>query len=328
MGRAAFVGINQWLFVRGRRLSGLASVRGRRSRSAVPSVSLQEAVREAQPAEPTALEVGPLGRLGRWAADHVRAVALTWLVAALVLGAFAPQVGPCALGRRLGGVGIGIGAGAPARAGELGGLSSQAFMVVVHSDMQSTGDPAFRQVLASVTTRLRASDTVASVVPPRPGATVSRDGHTAIVTAGSSGTPTEAVAAADGLKHDLARLGSDGVSVSLTGASGMWSDFNEANKRRCQVGADLPPGDARDSRRGFRLARRRRAAAAADDPRPGGKRGPAVGADARVRHLDLGDELRAHVRARARDRLRALRRPPLPRRLLPDRDFPRARRSP
>ena len=52
----------------------------------------------------------------------------------------------------------------------------------------------------------------------------------AIVTAGSSGTPTEAVAAADGLKHDLARLGSDGVSVSLTGASGMWSDFNEANK--------------------------------------------------------------------------------------------------
>ena len=101
-------------------------------------------------------------------------------------------------------------------------------MVVVHSDMQSTGDPAFRQVLASVTTRLRASDAVASVVPPRPGATVSRDGHTAIVTAGSSGTPTEAVAAADGLKHDLARLGGD--EVSLTGASGMWSDFNEANK--------------------------------------------------------------------------------------------------
>ena len=38
------------------------------------------------------------------------------------------------------------------------------------------------------------------------------------------------MAAADGLKHDLARLGSDEVSVSLTGASGMWSDFNEANK--------------------------------------------------------------------------------------------------
>ena len=34
------------------------------------------------------------------------------------------------------------------------------------------------------------------------------------------------------------------------------------------------------------------------------------------RHLDLGDELRADVRPRARHRLRALRRPPLSRRLL------------
>ena len=39
-------------------------------------------------------------------------------------------------------------------------------------------------------------------------------------------------------------------------------------------------------------------------------------ADARLRHLDLGDELRADVRARARHRLRAVHRPPLPRRLL------------
>jgi RND superfamily putative drug exporter len=39
------------------------------------------------------------------------------------------------------------------------------------------------------------------------------------------------VAAADELKRELAQLGTDGVSVSLTGASGMWSDFNEANKQ-------------------------------------------------------------------------------------------------
>ena len=38
------------------------------------------------------------------------------------------------------------------------------------------------------------------------------------------------MAAADDLKGVLAALGSNGVSVSLTGASGMWSDFNEANK--------------------------------------------------------------------------------------------------
>ena len=38
------------------------------------------------------------------------------------------------------------------------------------------------------------------------------------------------VRAADELKGPLARLGSDGVRVNLTGAAGMWSDFNQANK--------------------------------------------------------------------------------------------------
>ena len=36
--------------------------------------------------------VGPVGRLGGWAADHLRAVALTWAAVAIVLAAFAPQV--------------------------------------------------------------------------------------------------------------------------------------------------------------------------------------------------------------------------------------------
>ena len=38
------------------------------------------------------------------------------------------------------------------------------------------------------------------------------------------------VRAADDLKARLSALGGDGVEVSLTGAPGMWSDFNEANK--------------------------------------------------------------------------------------------------
>jgi RND superfamily putative drug exporter len=38
------------------------------------------------------------------------------------------------------------------------------------------------------------------------------------------------VRAADDLKEQLHRLQGDGVQVSLTGASGMWSDFNHANK--------------------------------------------------------------------------------------------------
>jgi putative drug exporter of the RND superfamily len=195
-------------------------------------VSIREAVREPQPAELLAArEVGPLGRLGGWTVDHVRTVAVAWVVAAVALGALAPRAE-----HALSGAGWEASGSESVQARRLvqesfGGLSSHAFMVVVRSDTQSTGDPAFRQVLASVTARLRASDAVASVVPPRPGgATVSRDGHTAIVTAGSSGTPTEAVAAADELKRELAQLGTDGISVSLTGASGMWSDFNEANK--------------------------------------------------------------------------------------------------
>ena len=36
--------------------------------------------------------VGPVGRLGRWAADHLRLVALAWSVVAVVLAIFAPSV--------------------------------------------------------------------------------------------------------------------------------------------------------------------------------------------------------------------------------------------
>ena len=36
--------------------------------------------------------VGPIGRLGGFAADHARAIAVAWAIAALVLAAFAPKV--------------------------------------------------------------------------------------------------------------------------------------------------------------------------------------------------------------------------------------------
>ena len=48
--------------------------------------------------------------------------------------------------------------------------------------------------------------------------------------AGAKGDPTAMVAAADTLKSKLKAAGAAGVSVSLTGASGMWSDFNTANR--------------------------------------------------------------------------------------------------
>ena len=66
--------------------------------------------------------------------------------------------------------------------------------------------------------------------PPRPGLSISRDGHTAVVQAGAAANPNDMVRAADDLKGELTALGSHGIDVNLTGASGMWSDFNEANK--------------------------------------------------------------------------------------------------
>jgi RND superfamily putative drug exporter len=68
------------------------------------------------------------------------------------------------------------------------------------------------------------------VSAPRAGATISADRHTAIVIAGAGGDPTAMVAAADSLKGKLRALGTGGTTVSLTGASGMWSDFNTANR--------------------------------------------------------------------------------------------------
>ena len=39
----------------------------------------------------TAITVGPIGRLGRWTADHRRAVGVVWALLAVGLGIFAPR---------------------------------------------------------------------------------------------------------------------------------------------------------------------------------------------------------------------------------------------
>ena len=194
-------------------------------------MTVAEARRPAPPQEHRAgQELGPLGRLGGWTAGHVRVVALAWVAVAVGLGVFAPKVE-----HALSGAGWEASGSESVEARELiqasfAGLSSQALIVVVHSEGQTLSDPGFRQVVASVERILRASPDVASVTAPRLGATVSADRRTAIVTAGARGNPTAMIAAADDLKRELRALGGDDVSVALTGASGMWSDFNEANK--------------------------------------------------------------------------------------------------
>jgi RND superfamily putative drug exporter len=174
--------------------------------------------------------VGPLGRLGRWTVDHGRVVSVAWLIGAVALAVFAPKVETA-----LSGAGWQANGSESVRARNLiqrnfAGLSSSALMVVVHSNAETTDAPAFRQTVAGVERILRSNDRVASVQPPRPGTSISADGHTALVTAGAMGDPTEMVAAADSLKSKLHAAGAGGVTVALTGASGMWSDFNSANR--------------------------------------------------------------------------------------------------
>jgi RND superfamily putative drug exporter len=102
--------------------------------------------------------------------------------------------------------------------------------VVVHSPTLTTSSPAFRATVAEAEAILRLDPRISTVVPPRPGSSISRDGHTALVIAGAKKDPTAMVAAADSLKGKLRGLATGSVSVSLTGASGMWSDFNAANR--------------------------------------------------------------------------------------------------
>ncbi|MGZ4408402.1 MAG: MMPL family transporter, partial [Gaiellaceae bacterium] len=174
--------------------------------------------------------VGPIGRLGRWAANHVRLVSIAWAVIALALAVFAPKVETA-----LSGAGWQANGSQSVQARTLiqrnfGGLSSSAPIVVIHSATLTTNSPAFHATVAKAEAILRSDSRVATVVPPRPGVSISPDGHTALVVAGAKKDPTAMVAAADTLKGKLHGLASGSVSVSLTGASGMWSDFNAANR--------------------------------------------------------------------------------------------------
>ena len=164
--------------------------------------------------------LGPLGRLGRWAAGHVSWVVAAWVVLAVGLGALAPKAERALSGAGWEASGSESVATRAAVDDAFGGQSSYALMAVVH------GEGGLAPIVSRVRAVLGADPRVASVSRPQ----ASQDGRTVIVSAGAAGSPTEMVRAADDLKGDLAALGGEGVTVSLTGAPGMWSDFNEANK--------------------------------------------------------------------------------------------------
>jgi putative drug exporter of the RND superfamily len=179
---------------------------------------------------PHAANVGPIGRIGRYTATHFREVVIGWLVVALGFGFFAPRVETA-----LSGAGWETTGSQSVQARQLidknfAGLSSYGLMTVVHSPNRTSNDPAFRATVAKVEATLRGDSAVRSVVAPAAGVSISHDGHTAIVQAGAAKSSNGMVKAADTLKGKLAALSGHGVEVHLTGASGMWSDFNAANR--------------------------------------------------------------------------------------------------
>ncbi len=174
--------------------------------------------------------VGPLGRLGRWTATHGKLVALAWVVVALPLAVLAPRVEHALSGAGWEASGSESVTARAVVEREFDGLSSSSLLVVLHSDSSQVGDPEFTRAVDGVERILRGNDKVATVVLPQQETSISSDGHTAVVQAGAAGSPTEMVRAADELKGELAAAGGPDVEVALTGASGLWSDFNEANR--------------------------------------------------------------------------------------------------
>jgi RND superfamily putative drug exporter len=196
-------------------------------------VSATVAPPAARPIEPPTQHfprVGPIGRLGRYTATHFRTVLAGWLLVAVVLGFFAPRVE-----KALSGAGWEASGSQSVQARKLierdfAGLGSYGLMTVVYSPTQTVNSPAFRSTIARAEQTLWANGAVRTVVAPTPGLSISRDGHTAIVQAGAARDPNRMVAAADSLKGTLHGLSSGAVRVDLTGAAGMWSDFNAANR--------------------------------------------------------------------------------------------------
>jgi putative drug exporter of the RND superfamily len=174
--------------------------------------------------------LGPIGRLGRLAAEHRRKVFIAWALIALGLGILAPRVETA-----LSGAGWQANGSQSVQAREqidrnFAGAGSYSLQVAVHSRDLVATTPEFRQAVARSERVLRRDPAVGRVFLPQPGLSISPDGHTAVIRAGAAADPNAMVDAADRLKPKLADVADPGVAVNLTGASGMWSDFNRANR--------------------------------------------------------------------------------------------------
>jgi RND superfamily putative drug exporter len=261
--------------------------------------------------------VGPIGRLGRYTATHFRTVLVGWLLVAVVLGFFAPRVE-----KALSGAGWEASGSQSVQARKLverdfAGLGSYGLMTVVYSPTQTVASPAFRATIARVEQTLR--------VRTRPSGPFSR-------------RPTGCRSPATATPRSCRPAPREPES--------RWSLRPTASRARCT--SSPRRGGREPDRRGRDVVRLQRgqplamlkseviswpvtlgimllafgSLVAAGLPLMLTMVGLMAAAGlALPRHadradLDLGDELRADVRAGARHRLRAVHRYALPRRFL------------
>ena len=173
----------------------------------------------------------PFARLGTWAATHFRRVLIAWLLVVLVFGFFAVHVESALAGAGWQASNSQSVAARSIIQKNFSGLGATGLQVVIvdhHGPIAS--DPRARAAVAKATGVLRGDPRVSAVVPPQAGVSISRDGRTAIITAGAAVDSNEMVKAADAVQPKLAALSSSGVSVTLTGGSALWADFNTANR--------------------------------------------------------------------------------------------------
>ena len=154
------------------------------------------------------MNVGPIGRLGRYTATHFRVVLVGWLVVAVVLGFFAPRVETA-----LSGAGWETTGSQSVQARQLidknfHGLSSYALMTVVYSPTKTVNDPAFQAAIASVERHAarRPSPSAASCAPRRGRLDLPRRPHRDRAGRRGARAPTRWSAAADSLKGKLHAL--------------------------------------------------------------------------------------------------------------------------
>ena len=184
----------------------------------------------APPSEPFD-KPSPFARLGRWTANHLRVVLGLWLTILVIFGIFAPHVETA-----LAGAGWQDSSSQSVHARDIiqrsfSGLGSAALeVVVVDQRGPIANDPKAVALVNKAAALLRADSRVSRVVLPSVGTSISRDGRTAIITAGAAAGTNTMVKAADALAGPIANLSTSGVTLMLTGDSALWADFNNANR--------------------------------------------------------------------------------------------------